>query len=131
MQIVGENSYQKNIREIVFYKEMVDRNDLDYKVTNITATLILENDNKYDMGNAVRVDVDGLTVGYLAKEDARKYRKELNRIGLTDELCTCRASAYGKREDFGRMMKFGIWLSIDLDNLEVGEKPRKKLFGIF
>jgi hypothetical protein len=38
-----------------------------------TAILTLENDNPYD-GNAVRVDVDGLTVGHLSRNDAKRFR---------------------------------------------------------
>ena len=132
ISITGESNYQKAIRDVIFYKEMVDRYDLEYKDDKLTAELILEDKNKYDPGNAVRVDIEGKTVGYLARQDARAYRKELARLELTEEPCTCNAAVFGKREDFGMMMKFGVWLSIDPKSLEVYVKPeRKKLFGIF
>ena len=38
-----------------------------------TAALVFEDENEYDE-NAVRVDVDGGTVGYLAREDAPVFR---------------------------------------------------------
>jgi hypothetical protein len=132
-EIVGESFYQKEIKEIVMFKDLVDRNDIDYKDPSLKAQLILEDENKLDPGNAVRVDIEGKTVGYLVKEDARKYRKELIRLGIPNEICTCKATAYGHREDVGKTMKFGIWLSFDITRpLELGEEPkRKKFLGIF
>ena len=78
-------------------------------------------------------DIGVKPVGYLAKEDAGKYRKALEELGIANERCTCKASAFGKREDIGKNMFFGIWLAINPDKLEIGEVPvkRKKLFGIF
>ncbi len=132
IEIVGEAKTQKAIKEVVMYKIMVEKHDLEYKDDKLTAVLILEDNNKFDPGNAVRVDIEDKTVGYLAKEDATRYRKSLNKLGITNERCTCKASAFGKRDDIGKNMFFGIWISIDLDNLEVGELPkRKKLFGLF
>ena len=133
MEIVGEAKTQKTIKEIILYKIKVEKDDLEYKDEKLTAALILEDDNKFDIGNAVRVDIDDKLVGYLAKEEAKKYRKALKELGISNARCTCKASAFGKREDFGKNMFFGIWLAIDLDNLEIGELPpkRKKLFGIF
>lgn len=132
MEIVGENSYQKAIKEIIMFKEIVDKDDLEYSDDTLIASLILEDDNKFDPGNAVRVDIEGKTVGYLVKHDAKKYRKTLSGLGIT-EICTCKATAFGKRDDVGKNMGFGIWLSIDLNHpLEIADKPpRKKLFGIF
>ncbi len=133
MEIVGEAKTQKAIKEIIMYKIMVEKDDLEYKDEKLTAVLVLEDDNKFDLGNAVRVDIDDKPVGYLAKEDATRYRKALKKLGISNERCTCKASAFGKREDFGKSMFFGIWLFIDLGHLEIGELPpkRKKLFGIF
>ncbi len=133
IEIVGESKTQSNIREVILYKIMVEKYDLEYKDENLTARLILENENKFDPGNAVRVDIDNKPVGYLSREDAKQYRSELQRLGITNENCQCKATAFGKREDIGRKMFFGIWLSIDLNNLEIDVLPskRRKLFGIF
>lgn len=130
-EIVGETHTQKAIREIVMYKDIVDKDDMELNLNKILATLILEDDNKFDLGNAVRIDIEGKPVGYLAREDAQRYRRSLDRLNLKTETCTCYASAFGKRPEMGKMMVFGIWLAIDLNNLEVGEKPRKKFLGLF
>jgi len=132
MEIVGEAKTQRAIKEVILYKLMVEKDDLEYKDEKLTAILILEDDNKFDLGNAVRVDIEDKPVGYLAREDATKYRKALKKLGISNERCMCKAAAFGKREDFGKSMVFGIWLYIDLDHLDIGEPPkRKKLFGIF
>lgn len=130
-EIVGEANYQKVIRKVAMYKELVDKDDMEDKMSNILAILLLEDDNKFDPGNAVRIEIENQTVGYLSKEDAQKYRKVINKLDLVNETCTCYATAYGKREALGKTMNYGIWLSIDLDNLIVGEKPRKKFLGLF
>lgn len=130
-EIVGEQSYQKAIREVAMYKELVDKDDMEDKMPGLEAALILENENKYDPGNAVRVEIEGKTVGYLAKEDAQKYRQALARLGVPNEIGTCKATAFGKRESLGKVMNYGIWLSIDINDLEIGKKPRKKFLGLF
>lgn len=125
-EIVGENSYQKNIRDVVMYKDMVDSDDMEHRDTQLTATLILEDNNKYDPGNAVRVEIDGKTVGYLSKEDAFTYRKSLAKKELTNVVAMCPAVAFGKREEEGKMMKFGIWLGMDVRQLVIDPNPPKK-----
>jgi hypothetical protein len=133
MEIVGEKKYQKGIRKVIFYKELVDKDDLTFKWENLKVDLILEDDNKYDLGNAVRVEMDHTTVGYLARDDAKEYRKQLQKLGITNEVCTCKAAVYGKRPDFGKPMFFGFWLFIELNRgLKIDETPkRKKFLGIF
>jgi hypothetical protein len=134
MGIVGENAHQKAIKQIIHYETMVKMDDREYRNEKLTAHLILEDNNKYDSGNAVRVEIDRQTVGYLAKDDAKYYRKALAKLGIR-ESCICNATAIGKREYIRGNMFFGIWLSIDLNRLEIDTarlKPlRKKLFGLF
>jgi hypothetical protein len=68
--IVGEGSYQPALRAIAGRKteEGVEH--------HCTAVLILEDSNPYD-DKAVRVDIDGRTVGYLSRKHARQYRKQV------------------------------------------------------
>ncbi len=132
IEAVGESHYQKNIKKIVMFKELVDEDDLEYKDASLIATLILEDDNSFDPGNAVRVDIEGLTVGYLDKEDARNYRRSLAKLDLPVKPYTCKAVAYGKREELDAPMRFGIWLYLAPRDLQIFiPPPRKKLFGIF
>jgi hypothetical protein len=125
-QVVGESNYQKNIKEVTLYDIMVDNDDMDYKDENLTATLILEDENQFDPGNAVRVDIDNKTVGYLDKKDASQFRKALAAQNINSKNFTCNAAAYGKRDAPGKIMKFGIWLNISLDNVELTIPPEPK-----
>jgi hypothetical protein len=66
--VVGESHYQDTIEEVCGGRtpEGADR--------ECEAELIPEDDNRYD-ANAVRVEIDGRTVGYLARPDAVDYRR--------------------------------------------------------
>jgi hypothetical protein len=66
-EIVGESNYQKALKAIAGPKAR------DGKNHECTAKLILEDDNPHD-SKAVRVDIDGRTVGYLARDMARECR---------------------------------------------------------
>ena len=131
-EVVGESKYQKAIKEAILYKDLVDKDDMDFSWEKLSATIILDDNNKFDPGNAVRIEMDGETVGYLDKQDASIYRKQITKLNIT-EPCTCKAAVYGKRETLGKPMNFGVWLFIDLQRgIQIGEPPkRKKLFGIF
>lgn len=127
LEVVGESKFQKNIREAILYKIMVENYDVKYKDEKLLASLVLEDENKFDPSNAVRVEIDNKMVGYLAKEDAAEYRKQLKSLNLIDTIGTCQAAVYGSRPDEGKMMKFGVWLSLEPERgLTIGEAPKKK-----
>jgi hypothetical protein len=72
LQVVGEASYQDNLWRIVGGRRSPDGRVRE----DIYAVLAAEPDNPYD-ANAVAVWVWGLKVGYLSREDARRYRPGL------------------------------------------------------
>jgi hypothetical protein len=72
LEVVGEASYQDNLWRIVGGRSSAhDRVGME-----VYAVLVAEPDNTYD-ANAVSVWVKGLKVGYLSREDARRYRPGL------------------------------------------------------
>lgn len=73
-EIVGESNYQKALDRITGGKTEYGHE------LEITAEIILDDGNPYD-DKAVRIDIDGRTVGYLTRKDARKYRKWLDKQG--------------------------------------------------
>lgn len=75
-EIVGEASYQKALKAIAGPKHE------DGVEHFCTAELILEDDNPHD-SKAVRVDIDGRTVGYLSRGHARQYRKQVSAGAMT------------------------------------------------
>lgn len=96
-EIVGEASYQKALRAIAGAGKV--RHEC-------TAIIRLEDDNPYD-NKAVRVDIDGRTVGYFAKADARRYRKQLAKHGDIDCECDALILGGGKGKP-----SLGVWLDL-------------------
>lgn len=68
IDIVGESNYQHNLARIAGTKTE------ESKSLQCVATLIPEPNNPKDP-NAVRCDIDGLTVGYLNRDAAKRYKR--------------------------------------------------------
>jgi len=64
VDIVGEQSYQANLRKIAGPKQEKS------KYVEVTARVVSEPFNAYDK-NAVKIEISGLTVGYLSRDDAK------------------------------------------------------------
>lgn len=105
--IVGESYYQKSI------KILAGPNDEHVYNKEYRAFLIPENDNPYDK-KAVRVDIDGMTVGYLSREDAPDFRESLREKKLTGKIKDYRAIVIGGRGPNGKIWSYGIRLSLNL-----------------
>jgi DNA-directed RNA polymerase subunit RPC12/RpoP len=72
LEVVGEASYQDNLWRVVGGRGLLE----DRVRVDVYAVLVAETDNPYD-ANAVSVWVQGLKVGYLSRDDARRYRPGL------------------------------------------------------
>ena len=68
--IVGEQSYQNNLKKIAGPKEE------ESKFFECYAKVSSEPFNQYDK-NAVKVEINGLTVGYLSKSEAAKLSSKV------------------------------------------------------
>lgn len=66
--IVGEQSYQQNLARISGLKELRSKHFECY------ALVVSEPSNKFDK-NAIRVEINGLVVGYIPKEKAKKLSR--------------------------------------------------------
>lgn len=62
--IVGEQSYQSNLKKIAGKKEA------ESKYVQVVANIISEPSNPYDK-NAIKVEINGLIVGYINKNEAK------------------------------------------------------------
>lgn len=111
-EVVGESNYQDSLRKL-------GANATDTRLLPaFTAILFPENNNKFDK-MAVRVDIDGITVGYLSREDAREYRKFLNRKGIAGKATSCDATLTGGFvKNDGTRASYGVYLDIDLNENE-------------
>lgn len=108
LEIVGEASFQDNLLAICGRKTKNGHNK------KTIAYLILENNNPVDK-NAVRIDTEGKTVGYLSRAVAIKYRDYLKHHGLGDIIGTCPAVIKGGWDrGNGDTGHFGVWLDFTL-----------------
>jgi hypothetical protein len=109
LPVVGESRYQEAIEEVAGGKTE------DGAHCYCQATLVLEDENRYDK-NAVRIDIDGRTVGYLSRPDALQYRKELRKHGAPTATLRSEAIIVGgwSRGD-GDEGHFGVRLDIQFE----------------
>ncbi|MEP7073418.1 MAG: HIRAN domain-containing protein [Nitrosospira sp.] len=103
--IVGESYYQSAIRGLAGLNDEHVRNK-EYR-----AFLIPENDNPHD-DKAIRIDIEGTTVGYLSREDARSFRRRLSAKKLTGQITACKSYVIGGQSREGNEWNYGICLSI-------------------
>jgi hypothetical protein len=86
--IVGESKYQAALEAICGGRS----EDSAEHMTE--AVLYLEDSNPHD-NQAVRVAIEGQTVGYLSRQNARAYRKQLKQLGHPQTVCKCDAMIVG------------------------------------
>lgn len=106
VDIVGESKYQSALETICGGRTDESQEKI------VVAILVHEDDNPYD-NKAIRVDIKGKTVGYPSRENARQYRKRLNKAGYPGVTATCSAMIVGGwdrgRGDSGH---FGVKLDL-------------------
>lgn len=98
VEVVGESHYQNNLRRIVGARFANGESHMTL------ARLVLEDSNPHD-NKAVRVEIDGLQVGYLSRELAPKYREHLQQIGRPTAVGECRAKVRGDT-------RLGVYLDV-------------------
>lgn len=108
-EVVGESHYQAALARIC---GGITEDGAHHRCQ---AVLIPEPDNPNDR-NAVRVEIDGATVGYLNRQQAKAYQKELRRQRLSGRTLTVEAVIQGGWDRGGgdRGM-FGVRLDMPAD----------------
>ncbi len=101
-EVVGESHYQRNLRSITGGKTP------DGVEKFFEAELVLEDSNPHDK-NAVRVDIQGMTVGYLSRERALRWRKLQTRSKIRKCPAVVRGGWDRGPDDQGH---FGVWLKL-------------------
>lgn len=97
--IVGEASYQDALDRLAGGKTDAGVNVEKW------ATLVMEKNNPFDP-NAVRVDIEGQTVGYLSRAHAQRFRKTINRSN-----CAAPALITGGWKRAGSKGNYGVKLN--------------------
>jgi hypothetical protein len=117
LEVAGERNYLAN------FERIFGKRDADGVDEEIEALLVLEPTNPYDP-NAVRVEVDGLTLGYLSRHSAPAFRSMLrSRFGNADRAIASgivRGGWYRGSDDQG---DFGVTLDVPLDALPAITAP--------
>jgi hypothetical protein len=89
---VGHSHHQDALKRIFSERTSESQEKL------VEAVLVLDDGNPYD-NQAVRVDIQGQTVGYLKHENARQFRKKMMEKGPSGIKTTCAAKiVYWERE---------------------------------
>ena len=105
---VGESNYQRELLSIHGPKKAKGTNLI------IDAVLVLENTNRYDK-NAVFISINGLKIGYLSKENAIEYRKNLISLNQSNSNAGCKAKIVGGWDD-GKGDEGFFGVKLDLPN---------------
>jgi hypothetical protein len=106
LDIVGESNYQSALENI-----SGGRTDESQRMI-VEAVLVPEDDNPRDK-NAIRVDIEGMTVGYLSRENARQYRKKRKEAGYSGIAARCSAMILGGWDrGIGDKGHFGVKLDL-------------------
>lgn len=107
IEVRGESNYQEDLRAIVGRRS----NTSIRKRTQ--AALVPEPTNRHDR-NAVRVYIDGRLVGYLAREEARRYARVFRTLHERKHAGVCNAVIVGggKRERGRGRKDYGVWVDL-------------------
>jgi hypothetical protein len=110
VDVVGESNYQQALEQLAGGRTK-DGVNVAKK-----ATLVLEGSNPHDP-LAVRVDIDGVKVGYLARPSARAHRQTLESAGTPHRNATCPALITGGW-DRGQKGRGHFGVKLDLCHME-------------
>lgn len=116
--VVGESYYQAALKSIAAGRQQ------DYETIPARALLIPEQDNRHDK-NAVRVQINGMTVGHLSRANAIRYRRALSEAQHPPTtVAECAAAITGGfKLDDGTQANFGVIVCIPpLGTDQIAEK---------
>jgi hypothetical protein len=109
-EIVGESHYQAALEKICGGKSEEGHRKI------VQATLIHDDNNPYD-NKAIRVEIDGMTVGHFSRQNAREYRERLKEAGHPGITATCSAMIVGGWDRGGNDKgHFGVKLDIPTED---------------
>lgn len=101
-EAVGESNYQYELDKLMPDEEkQKDKHKVYY-----IAKLQFEDKNEYDK-NAIAVEIDGMKVGYIPREENKALRKKLKSISQHKQSFSCMAAIIG-----GSSKQYGVWLNI-------------------
>lgn len=124
VEVVGESHYQENLEAICGERTPEGENRV------IEAVLVLDDTNPLD-DQAVRVEIESKTVGYLSRDNARTFRDWRSKQGQAGIAFPCMASiAGGWDRGGGDVGHYGVRLDLSLSDPGAGAIAPKEKKGI-
>lgn len=118
LAIVGESNYQRALVRIAGRRWTKNNRRVE-----CAAVLHLETDNPHDR-NAVRVTINGETVGYVPRADAEDLRAALGQFGVLDgQQVEVDAVIVGGRQG----NNYGVWLDLSLEEDDEEDEDEEDL----
>lgn len=109
LEVHGESYYDGNLHRIAGKRR---GEEPVYK----SALLVAETKNRHDP-NAIRVEIDGMQVGYVPAELAAGLRQALRAREMAGAVA-CAAVIHGGRMEGKRRQHYGVWLDVPDDLLD-------------
>jgi len=122
-RVIGDGSFTIEVTGSSHYlpsfEKICGRRTADCINRKTAAHLILENDNRSD-NQAVRVSIEGYTVGYLPQAPARNLIYAVIGVGLEgSRIFECAAHIRGSWDKgLHKQGNFGVWLDIPSGNTQ-------------
>ena len=111
LEVVGELHYQRHLKVLSGLYSRTGGN------RELVAKLHYENTNPHDK-KAIRVVINGGTVGYLSRKNARLLRKAIEKEGLEGLIISCNAKILGgRRVRLYNKIDFSVWLDLPIKKL--------------
>lgn len=121
-RLVGDGCYAVEVaggtNYLASFEKICGNRTADCINRKTEAFLILEDDNRLDK-QAVRVSIEGYTVGYLPRAAARSFRHAVVGVGL-GQVVVFECAAYirgGWDYGNGRQGNYGVWLDLPTDGV--------------
>lgn len=103
---VGESNYQAELRS------GIGGGRSGSVQVHVTAVLVREPENPYDSDAVAVYITGGGKVGYLSRDDARRYSRPLEKLAREGDVGSCKALISGAGTYEGRRGMLGIWLDL-------------------
>lgn len=96
--LVGEGSYTDSLRRLMRSSNVERRGG--WETLQVVVLLVREPSNRFDR-NAIRADVQGRTVGYVAREETRDFAMIIEELGRDGRPMACAGRVVGKDGRYG------------------------------
>jgi hypothetical protein len=106
MEVVAESVYAGTVKRLAGPHGDARAN------TQLRALLLPDDDYPFD-DKAVAVFIEGELVGYLSRDDARRFRRKLDRKDLNGKVTSTDAAIRGGGVWNGKRLSYEVWLDID------------------